>query len=939
MTSVFERRSSQTQGKSIPGESVFKRRSKQVEQEEPWWKNVLRTASQVPQGIAEATSPGIATGLWHLAGQGESLDPEEIERIRDISEREGIPFDEDAYMEAAQNAAASIPTVSNIASGIESRTGLPLEPKTGIQKGLRLASSAYKFQGGPASQRAAAGITAPVASQGLQQVGVPEPLAELAGLGVGGVVGSKTPGINLTKTKPSGMPERGFERLKEPTEVPAKKIQQINDKLETDFKTISDEIIKDSPIGETAENLKNDPRFKRESKELLDQAQILANDTPGTIPSMNYKQNLLRQSQNQMKGFTLNEYKKNYLKFMKEAVENVIPENVTHGELVEQYRENNRSLGEYFEPGSSKALNRAKKDVLLDQNRAIASTLEESNPELSKVFKEGNERWTKIMDAETVDNFVSDMFPEGKKVDFKHMKNIFDDPNYQRIFKRSLGEKGAKGFEQAVEDMLTAERPYKMMREAQDKGFGDVLLTAKAYLFNPKLGYAKAGFDALRWSYRKLFNATLDEPRIGFNFTKAVNELKQGNFKAAEQGFKEVQAEVMPKEKPKELGRHEEPIEVTPEEIKPKQIEHKANLEESKKEIKTFTTEKGSSYEVNEDGTTTRNKAYRPEHGEKEQGIQPQSEKTWYLSKEDADKLGEFQTQGAGSKRVIEFPDGRLGVMYETGKNAGKVEARTVVTPELSPKEGLIPVESFEGGKKVHFGNKIKEVTEIPKKKGNPEEKQHSKSLNEEKKSSAPWERIYTREDFPTLKEAQNHLDRLYLQAERGPESFRNTTMRNIENLEELVQGFKNELPKKSEIAKKNVQKKREERKKASEKSALPEKKLDQVKRQDISKQGLKTQKAYLLEQIKESISNPPKEEKVTFDVPGDGIFRINNNETALKKFYENIEKRWPDKPYRRGRSKASPNLPPEAYKDYEIAQEKKRNEYLGQSGPKKKKS
>ena len=101
---------------------------------------------------------------------------------------------------------------------------------------------------------------------------------------------------------------------------------------------------------------------------------------------------------------------------MNEAAENVIPENITYGELVEQYRDNNRSLGEYFEPGASKALNRAKKDVLLDQNRAIASVLEKTNPELSKVFKEGNERWSKIMDVEAIDSFVSDMFPETKRL-------------------------------------------------------------------------------------------------------------------------------------------------------------------------------------------------------------------------------------------------------------------------------------------------------------------------------------------------------------------------------------------------------------------------------------------------------------------------------------------------------------------------------------------
>lgn len=566
-------------GAKSPYSSPFAELANSDEYQESFGKNAFRTALQIPQGIAEGTKEGIAGGIWHLLGQGEVNDPEELERIKAISEREGVPFDEEAYEEAGRRALGTLPTVSNIASKIEEKTGLPLEPKSKTQKALRLGSTAAKFQPGAASQKATAGIVAPLVSQGSQAVGLPEPFADILGLGVGAGTGAKTPPVDVKfgKTKPSGMPERGFEKLKEPTDVPSKKIQQINDKLEKDFRTVSDEVIKDSPIGETAENLKNDPRYKRESKELLDQAQILADETPGTIPSMNYKQALLQQSQKQIKGFALNEYKKNYLKFMKEAVENVIPENVTHGELVEQYRDNNRSLGEYFEPGASKALNRAKKDVLLDQNRAIASVLEKSSPELSKVFKEGNERWSKIMDVEAVDNFVSDMFPEGKKVDFKHMKEIFDDPNYQRIFKRSLGEEGAKAFETAIEDMLTAERPYKMMREAQSKGMGDFVLTAKSYLLSPKLGYAKAGFDALRFSYRALFNATLDKPQIGLKFTKAVENLKKGDFKAAAKGFEEVKKQVNPEVLPKEEAAPKaksegETINVKPEKTKTKEV-------------------------------------------------------------------------------------------------------------------------------------------------------------------------------------------------------------------------------------------------------------------------------------------------------------------------------------------------------------------------------
>ena len=166
------------------------------------------------------------------------------------------------------------------------------------------------------------------------------------------------------------------------------------------------------------------------------------------------------------------------------------------------------------------------------------------------------------------------------------MKEIFDDPNYQRIFKRSLGEEGAKSFELAIEDMLTAERPYKMMREAQSKGFGDLVLSAKAYLVSPKLGYAKAGLDAVRMTYRALFNATLDKPQIGLKFTKAVKELRTGDFKAANKDFKAVEAEILPKEEAAPKAKPEgETINAKAEKVE--------TPRESQSTKQTFTTEKG----------------------------------------------------------------------------------------------------------------------------------------------------------------------------------------------------------------------------------------------------------------------------------------------------------------------------------------------------------
>ncbi len=137
----------------------------------------------------------------------------------------------------------------------------------------------------------------------------------------------------------------------------------------------------------------------------------------------------------------------------------------------------------------------------------------------------------------------------------------------------------------------------------------------------------------------------------------------------------------------------------------------------------TFTTEKGSTYQVQPDGTTIRNKAARDEPGhEGDFGPQPQSDRTIYVAPEDANKLGEFQAQGGSGKRAIAFTsDGRAAVKYLDGKDAGKFERRTAVDFLDQPKVGHIPVELWNDGSRVHFGNEITEVrTGRPMESANP---------------------------------------------------------------------------------------------------------------------------------------------------------------------------------------------------------------------------
>lgn len=125
----------------------------------------------------------------------------------------------------------------------------------------------------------------------------------------------------------------------------------------------------------------------------------------------------------------------------------------------------------------------------------------------------------------------------------------------------------------------------------------------------------------------------------------------------------------------------------------------------------TFKTSKGSTYEVFGDGTTARNKSFHPEHGAADVGPQPRSDNTYYVTSEQADALSLFQTQGR-QMAIAALGDGRIGVKYLDGEGAGKFERRTVTKPSPEPALGLTPVELFDGGMKVHFGNEITEVSQ-----------------------------------------------------------------------------------------------------------------------------------------------------------------------------------------------------------------------------------
>ncbi len=564
MPSVFEEvLEEQERGRALRGDqrtsppsSVFEEVVREQEQEQSEYKEStlkswVRTGMQVPLGIGQALT--YPADLFQMLGMGLALDEEEIEHIRMISEREGIPFDREKYVQAVHKTAETVPTQSNLEKLIEEKTGLPLQPKTKGQKLIRLASSAGKFAPGTIVQKGVAAGTAAATSAGLQQAGVPEPVADIVGLGLSGVAAAKTPKVTpkiKPVTKPSGMPVRRFEKIKEPRVVPKGKIEKIHSKLEGDFRKISDEIIKDSPISKTKATLQENPAFKAEVGEQFKKVESLAEQLPEKISTDKVKKSIMRKlSDKEGTGFSPSEYDKDYKKFMKEFVKETPKKEIVAKDLVAQYRKNNSSLSEAYDPSRSRAFNRAKKDALLDYNRSIADVMEEVFPdtEFRNLFKETNKQWSQILDAEAIDKFIDGMF-DGE-VKFKEGRKFFENANEARPFKNALGEKNFPKFEQLMKDLLSSEKPAQMLKVAEQMGFGDLVETAGSFIIHPAFGKAKLAYTVTKRGYQSMVNAFIDKPQYMLTLEKGLDALKKGNFTAAEKSFNTLEKEVKASEK------------------------------------------------------------------------------------------------------------------------------------------------------------------------------------------------------------------------------------------------------------------------------------------------------------------------------------------------------------------------------------------------------
>jgi hypothetical protein len=504
-------------------------------------KSVARTALQLPLGAAKRFTWPL--DLLNLFAQGEAystLDEFDDARIAELKEKfptapwENFKgFDREKLLEAIDASLSIVPTQSNIERSIEQKTGIPLEPKTGTQKALRLGTTAASFRPGGVAPKVTAGVTAPVVSKTLEAAGVPEGISEFIGLGASAGV----PSPSFSKiAKPSGLTTRRFEKLETPTKVSPARHEKITESIEQDFRKIGDQLLSKN---KTYSAIKEDPLFKEKVSGLFDEVDKLAENVEGTISPGDLRDTLREKAAERSgKGISPNEYERAYRKEIKRLTKEIPYNPIQPKNGVDQFRKNNKSLGEYFEPGKSSAHNRAKRDALLDYNRAIADSFEQNYPgsEFEKLFRFTNKRWQEISDVESATEFIDGVF-DGK-INYGKAKQLFnrDKEHVSRPFQRLLGDEGFKEFKSLTEDLLSSEKAYSMLKKAGAEGNKDLLALGLEYVIHPKIAATHVAGKLAK----RLYQSALDKPQIAVEWKSALDALKKGDFAQAEKRFRDL---------------------------------------------------------------------------------------------------------------------------------------------------------------------------------------------------------------------------------------------------------------------------------------------------------------------------------------------------------------------------------------------------------------
>lgn len=344
-----------------------------------------------------------------------------------------------------------------------------------------------------------------------------------------------------TVRKPSGMPSRIFEKFKKEVKVSPQRHEKITEKLEGDFRKISDKLFEKHPA---FSEMKNNPAYRQELVEGMEKVSELASEVPGKVTPKHLEAFLnrrLRTWARETKGLTLSDSEKAFADEFTKHIQDVkgVKEPFSFKDMVDQFRKNSRSLGEYFDPSKPKSLNTGKRDALLEYNRGIQELFETVYPdsEFSKFFRAENKRWSDLASFETAEAQIDKIFA-GNKINFKEAEKILDpnNANLRRNFSQLMGKEGFKDFEALLNDLNSVKNSYGLLKKADQGGFKTLVKLASSYIVHPSLAKGKLIWDLGKNSLKAL----LDKPQLAVEWKTALDLFKSGKFSEAEKAFESL---------------------------------------------------------------------------------------------------------------------------------------------------------------------------------------------------------------------------------------------------------------------------------------------------------------------------------------------------------------------------------------------------------------
>ena len=524
--------------------------------------NATRAISQIPQGLLEFTGPGIAASTFQLLGTGEALSEldELEERLPDLKKKfPQLKFpekiDREKYLEATQQATGLVPSVSNIAKWVEKETGIPLSPKTPLDKTIRFASNVAAGKPGSPQQMVFNGLKAEAAKEVLMQAGLPEPIAE--GLALSYAYHEKTPELNVTK-KPTENASAPRNPSNPPSEIDrfksgltkSKAVESEKPHLalitpnrqkkalkELDIeasKLTQSSLEKHIPTAKEIQEGKDfnfNPRF-----EALEKPMQKANPEIDITPISEF----LNKTRDKYKGISRELLHDGGKKILRQASSFRQNPSLEGGKLYTIYRINNKKQKGIRDERLLKGKQAEYSDFLADFNRAISESFEKTLPKDSvwmKEFKHLNNEYRNVQNANNTLSQLESVLEARARP--STITKLAEDKRAQKKLEISMGKEGSHEVIQIAKDLKKAKESINNI-PTKDLSIWDAAFPLSAFIPGFHVPGALAASKKISEFSQRGYGYYLTTPAKRHAYDDAANAINKGDLSAYKEATKDL---------------------------------------------------------------------------------------------------------------------------------------------------------------------------------------------------------------------------------------------------------------------------------------------------------------------------------------------------------------------------------------------------------------